>query len=200
MDYRANGFVSPFRPTPQNILANMLKHVEFVSPGPGMLLDLGCGDGLVLRQALETFPPSTLHRAVGVDLDKPLLEQSRDKILNGKEDAILSRLELYYGDIIAQHDPLLPILVPSRLNDLPLSTATAEKTQATTMDELIQSSSHVFVYLLPDALSKLAPLLLNVVEKKRKVVLSMRWEIPELHQYLACGGSQQQFYIYQLST
>jgi len=178
----------------------MLQHVEFKSPGQDTLLDLGCGDGLVLRQALETFPPSKLKRAIGVDLDKPLLEQSRDTFWtqekrrsNNEEreeekDLVLSRLELYHGDIIAQHDPLLPIIIPS----------SQEESKVVTMEGLIQSSSHVFVYLLPEALSKLASLLVDVVENKRKIVLSMRWEIPELQRHLACGGSQQQFYIYQL--
>ncbi|GJJ79184.1 hypothetical protein EMPS_11543 [Entomortierella parvispora] len=192
----ASGFVSPFRPTPQNLLETMLQHVEFQSPGQDTLLDLGCGDGLVLRQALETFPPSKLKRAIGVDLDKALLEQSRDTFLTKEKqqkaegDPILSRLELYYGDIIAQHDPLLPIMVP---------TTQLEESNTATMEALIRSSSHVFVYLLPEALSKLAPLLIDVIESKKKVVLSMRWEIPELQRHLVCGGSQQQFYIYRCS-
>ncbi|KAG0056188.1 hypothetical protein BGZ83_006097 [Gryganskiella cystojenkinii] len=212
----ANGFVSPYRPTPQDILASMLKHVHFSSPSRKMILDLGCGDGLVLRRALETFTPSKLVRAVGVDLDRALLEQSRDEIVaqtaqtqttsstisrndatlsadsglgSGQdENEILSRLELYYGDIVERYDePLLPILIPRGLSD-----------KITTMGDLLMESSHVFVYLLPEALSKLAPLLLDLVEKRQKVVLSMRWEIPELQSYLVCGGTEQHFYIYEL--
>ncbi|KAF8939421.1 hypothetical protein EDD21DRAFT_439880 [Dissophora ornata] len=191
----AGGFVSPFRPTPQDILSNLFRLVEFCTPNSS-LLDLGCGDGLVLIQALKTFPRSQLARAIGVDLDRPLLEAAKDKILLDNSgglvnddncNAILSRIELYHGDLITKDDPLASIMTPPTL---------AANAPAT-MRELIQDSSHLFVYLLPEALSKLAPLLLEAVKEQQKTVLSMRWEIPELAQYLVHGGSEHHYYIYK---
>lgn len=171
------------------------------------ILDLGCGDGLVLVQALETFSCSQLPRAIGVDLDQPLLEAARDRIqqehpsasfqptLNdSSEYDILSRLELYHGDLTDMHNPLTTIMAPPHPN------ATTTLPEPTTMDTLINQSSHLFVYLLPEALSKLAPLLLDALVTKHKVVLSMRWEIPELSEYLVHGGEHHQFYIYQSTT
>ncbi|KAF9119580.1 hypothetical protein BGX30_003757 [Mortierella sp. GBA39] len=200
----ANGYVSPFRPTPRDILTNMLQHVDFstteTNRGNSAILDLGCGDGLVLVQALETFPRSQLSRAIGVDLDRPLLEAAHDRIQQehpsstqpqaASEYDILSRLELYHGDLTTMQDPLTTIMAPPNpQNTTPSPTAT--------MDTLISESSHLFVYLLPEALSKLAPLLLDAMVTKHKVVLSMRWEIPELSDYLVHGGEHHQFYIYQ---
>ncbi|KAI1318201.1 hypothetical protein EDD11_007084 [Mortierella claussenii] len=193
----ASGFVSPFRPTPQDILARLFDHVQFSRSGSDTLLDLGCGDGLVLIQALKTFPPSQLRRTIGVDLDLPLLETSKTKIqedtqhdIDDDDDSmpILSRLELYHGDLTANDEPLFPILTPpSRAGD----------NSRQCMRRLVQESSHLFVYLLPEALSKLSLLLLEAIQIHHKVVLSMRWEIPDLRPYLVYGGEDQQFYIYQ---
>ncbi|KAG9319664.1 hypothetical protein KVV02_008138 [Mortierella alpina] len=205
----ASGFVSPFRPTPVDILSSLLQQVNFSSPGKDTLLDLGCGDGLVLLQALRTFPSSQLTRALGVDLDLPLLEACRDSLIhiphsdndkdkdNGCNDRhdddiepvhsdkdVRSRLELYHGDLTGEDEPLTTVLGPSR------------HSQSKTMNMLLQESSHIFVYLLPEALSKLAPLLLKAIESEHKVVLSMRWELVGFDRYLVQGGSDQQFYIY----
>ncbi|KAF9965008.1 hypothetical protein BGZ70_005562 [Mortierella alpina] len=204
----ASGFVSPFRPTPVDILSNLLQHVHFSSPGQDTLLDLGCGDGLVLLQALRTFPSSQLTRAIGVDLDLPLLEASRDKIFSANDshndndndndggcndqNAIdaQSRLELYHGDLTGEDEPLTTVLGPPR---------PSQHSQPKTMNMLLQESSHLFVYLLPEALSKLAPLLLKAIESEHKIVCSMRWSIEGLDKYLVQGGSDQQYYIYALS-
>ena len=205
---RASGFLSPFRPTPVDILSNLLQHVHFSSPGKDTLLDLGCGNGLVLLQALRTFPPSQLSRAIGVDLDLPLLEASRDKILSANDndkglndqnasDAdtssddqdMRSRLELYHGDLTTEDELLTTVLCPPRPSHAPPKT----------MKILLQESSHLFVYLLPEALSKLTPLLLKAIESEHKIVCSMRWSIEGLDKYLVQGGSDQQFYIYAKS-
>ncbi|KAF9176029.1 hypothetical protein BGX21_002272 [Mortierella sp. AD011] len=204
----ANGFISPFRPTPQDVLSNLFGNIEFSTPGKDSLLDLGCGDGLVLLQALQTFPRSQLVRAVGVDLDRPLLEAARDKILQSKsmtiedpdsshltsnyndaiEYDILPRLELYHGDLLDKDEALSSIITPS------MTTETAID-KPMTMRRLVQDCSHIFVYLLPEALSKLVPLLLESLEQG-KFVLSMQWEIPELKRYQAYGGADQRYYIY----
>jgi SAM-dependent methyltransferase len=200
----------------------MLQHVDFavstLSTTPGhwnnTILDLGCGDGLVLVQALETFSFSQLPRAIGVDLDRPLLEAARARIQQEhpptssstsssstsndiSEYDILSRLELYHGDLTEMHEPLTTIMAPPPPPPPPHPNPTTTFSEPTTMDTLINQSSHLFVYLLPEALSKLAPLLLDALITKHKVVLSMRWEIPELSDYLVHGGEHHQFYIYQ---
>jgi len=160
----------------------MLTHVHFSSTeGQDTLLDLGCGDGLVLFQALDTFPKITLKRAIGVDLDRVLLEQAITKVRSTEH---VDRLEVYYGDFSMLSNPLTQIYTPEN------------STSVATVGQIIAESSHVFVYLLPEALSKLASLLLEAVENN-KIVLSMRWEIPQLAPYLVHGGAHEQFYIYQ---
>ncbi|KAF9354012.1 hypothetical protein BGX26_008230 [Mortierella sp. AD094] len=202
----ANGFISPFRPTPQDVLSSLFGNIKFSTPGKDSLLDLGCGDGLVLLQALQTFPQSQLVRAVGVDLDRPLLETARDMILQSKSmttedledrhatsnfndgNAILSRLELYHGDLLDRDEALSSIIAPSMARETAID-------KPMTMRRLLQDCSHIFVYLLPAALSKLAPLLLESLEQG-KIVLSMQWEIPELKRYQTHGGADQRYYIY----
>ncbi|KAG0002376.1 hypothetical protein BGZ80_010321 [Entomortierella chlamydospora] len=204
----ANGFISPFRPTPQDVLSNLFGNIKFSTPGKDSLLDLGCGDGLVLLQALQTFPQSQLVRAVGVDLDRPLLEAARDKILQSKsmtiedpdsshstsnyndtiESDILPRLELYHGDLLDKDEALSSIITPSMTRETAID-------KPMTMRRLVQDCSHIFVYLLPEALSKLVPLLLESLEQG-KFVLSMQWEIPELKRYQTYGDADQRYYIY----
>ncbi|KAG0371385.1 hypothetical protein BC939DRAFT_476652 [Gamsiella multidivaricata] len=202
----ASGFVSPFRPTPEGILSKLLSHVDFSGPESGTLLDLGCGDGLVLVQALKAFPRSQLRRAVGVDLDRELLDYAKGKILrnnddgrregddDGQEYGVLGRLELYHGDLTTRDEALSVIMTPTAADH----GAEIEGKESMTMRILLDECSHIFVYLLPEALSKLAGLLKEAVERRQKVVLSMRWEIPELRGYQVHGGVDLQYYVYKL--
>ncbi|KAF9346894.1 hypothetical protein BGX34_003549 [Mortierella sp. NVP85] len=224
----ASGFVSPFRPSPEDILSTLFSQVNFSSPGQDLLVDLGCGDAKVLVQALKTFPPSRLVRAVGVDLDQSLLHATKDKILQeakeGKEEeggmkncdnghgddndnegqkkeeekvgqAIIPRLELYCGDITTMDDPLECIMSPSSGQEINMSRTIM------TIRKLLQDCSHVFVYLLPSALTKLAPILLEAVKHDRKVVMSMEWPIPELAQYqVQSTAGDGQFYVYHFPS
>ncbi|KAF9992570.1 hypothetical protein BGZ65_012078 [Modicella reniformis] len=191
----ASGSVSPFHPTPSDDLSALLEQLDFSRSGKVSLLDLGCGDAKVLIQALETFPRSQLVRAVGVDLDRFLLNIAKEKILQGTDShdddyAIMPRLELYHGNITTKDEPLDCVFGPSA-DDMSM-----------TMRRLLQSCSHIFVYLLPAALAKLAPTLLEAVEHTtaHTVVLSMRWPIPELVQYQVQDVVDQRFYIYSSST
>ncbi|KAF9405615.1 hypothetical protein BGZ94_003449 [Podila epigama] len=166
----------------------MLSHVHFSSPGQDTLTDLGSGDGLVLFQALDTFPKSDLRWAIGVDLDQTLLEQAATKVMPTPH---MDRLEEYYGDFTQLSNPLHQILAPT------VATGEAAPPVAANVGQVVARSSHLFVYLLPEALSKLVPILLEAVEQQAKIVMSMRWEIPELEKYLVHGGVSHNFYIYQ---
>ncbi|KAF9112037.1 hypothetical protein BGX27_004056 [Mortierella sp. AM989] len=215
----ASGYISPFRQTPQDILGNLLRNVEFSTPGKDSLVDLGCGDGLVLLQALATFPQSQLIRAIGVDLDMSLLETTRDKIQQDKsatpEDlasrqltsspegsndyAILPRLELYHGDLMNMDETLSTIMIPLKAGNISASSLhDSVYAGQMTMRRIVQDCSHIFVYLLPEAISKLEPLLLQALEQE-KIILSMQWEIPELKKYQTRGGADQRYYIYSRS-
>ncbi|KAG0221521.1 hypothetical protein B0O80DRAFT_528972 [Mortierella sp. GBAus27b] len=193
----ASGFVSPFHPSSQDSLGALFAQVEFSSPGNNSILDLGCGDAKVLLQALETFPRSQLARAVGVDLDLTLLTSTHEKILQDMETtppnhdyAVLPRLELYHGDITTMDEPLRSITDSSTADH-------GHNTPTVTIQTLLQECSHIFVYLLPPALTRLAPILLEAVKDKRKVVMSMRWPIPELAQYRIQSSVDDSYYIYQ---
>ncbi|KAG0224037.1 hypothetical protein BGW42_005407 [Actinomortierella wolfii] len=193
----ASNYVSPFRSAPEDTLANLLDQID-CSTEDSMLVDLGCGDGIVLAQALRRHPE--LKRVVGIDLDRTLLDKAKDSL----EDIITNhatkgslctpppqppRAELYCGDLTNLTDPIELILDTS-------PSSVPERPQ-TTVGAIIQQSSHLFVYHLPTALQKLGPILLDAVENQGKIVLSMQWEIPALEPYLVYGGPEQNFRIYR---
>jgi SAM-dependent methyltransferase len=53
------------------------KIAELWFPEPARILDLGCGDGILGRLMLETFPGAT---AVFADFSEPMLEAARAKL------------------------------------------------------------------------------------------------------------------------
>ncbi|KAG0254107.1 hypothetical protein DFQ27_007021 [Actinomortierella ambigua] len=199
----ANNYVSPFRPTPEQTLAHLLDHVDF-GTGNKVLLDLGCGDGIVLAQALRRY--SGLKRVIGIDLDQELLTKAKDKL----EDAVQhqqqqqqqqeqqhlhrQRAELYCGDLTNLTDPIKTFFDTTDCSSLEDE---GHHRPAETVGSLIQQSSHLFVYHLPAALEKLGPVLLEAVEQHGKTVLSMQWEVPALAPYVVFGGPEQHYRIYK---
>ncbi|KAF9975635.1 hypothetical protein BGZ73_000649 [Actinomortierella ambigua] len=186
----ANNYVSPFKPTPEETLAHLLDHVDF-STGNEVLLDLGCGDGIVLVQALKRYPE--LKRVIGIDLNEALLAKAKAKL----EDTVHSQngqpqqhAELYCGDLTNRTDPIKTILDTD-------NTPMDDHPRPETVGSLIQQSTYLFVYHLPPALQKLGPVLLEAVEQQGKTVLSMQWEVPALAPYLVYGGSEQNYRIYK---
>jgi ubiquinone/menaquinone biosynthesis C-methylase UbiE len=61
---------SPLRPAFEAAHAAVLRTVVRLAPGPGRILDVGCGTGLLLRRASRIFPRSNL---VGVDISAGML-------------------------------------------------------------------------------------------------------------------------------
>lgn len=84
---------APFYPTPQVVLERMLKLGE-LKKGETMY-DLGSGDGRIVITAAQKFQA----RAIGVELDKGLVVQSRQRI--GKLD-LASSASIIEGDIFEQ--------------------------------------------------------------------------------------------------
>ena len=64
----------PDRPRQLDVLLRVLR---FAPKPPRRVLDLGCGDGLLLATVLEAFPES---EGVGVDYSPPMLEQARTRL------------------------------------------------------------------------------------------------------------------------
>ena len=73
-------------PLAQEQIEVMLKVASAWQPNPEMVLDLGCGDGILGRAVLERAPDA---HVVFVDFSAPMLEATREKIPPGASVRIL---------------------------------------------------------------------------------------------------------------
>src|SRR5262245_41373808 len=64
-------------PDRQRQLDVMLRVLRFSPRQPRRVLDLGCGDGILLATVLEAFPESA---GVGLDFSPHMLEQARARL------------------------------------------------------------------------------------------------------------------------
>jgi len=85
---------APYYPTPQVVVDRMLKLGE-LKKGE-RVYDLGSGDGRIIIAATQKFGAT----AVGVELDKALVDQSRQRLLSLNLGKLASVIE---GDIFAQN-------------------------------------------------------------------------------------------------
>lgn len=68
----AQGFLSPFIPTPTRLLDALFCRVHCTTAD--VVVDLGCGDGRVIVSAVR----ATGCRGIGVDLDASLIEKAKE--------------------------------------------------------------------------------------------------------------------------
>src|SRR6516164_584184 len=66
----------PDRPRQLDVLLRLLRQAP---RQPGRVLDLGCGDGLLLATVLEAFPEAT---GQAVDFSPLMLERARQRLAN----------------------------------------------------------------------------------------------------------------------
>jgi len=72
----AEGYISPFRPTSDDVIVEILKTLQ---PSPlDLVVDCGCGDGRVLIAIAKKCG----CKCVGLDLDEDLLENARKEAAN----------------------------------------------------------------------------------------------------------------------
>lgn len=84
----------PFVPTPEATVHAML---EVVQAGPGdIVYDLGSGDGRIVIAAVRDFG---VERAVGIDINKKLVEESR---ANAKSEGVADRATFKVGNIFEE--------------------------------------------------------------------------------------------------
>ena len=97
--YMAGSRLAPYVPAPSAVGTTMLQLAR-LSPHE-VVLDLGCGDGRLLRQAVHEFGAAS---AVGYELDEGLVATARD--LNGDDERLCVRLAdaLSAADDIARAD------------------------------------------------------------------------------------------------
>lgn len=84
----------PFVPTPEETVRTML---EVVEAGPeDIVYDLGSGDGRIVIAAVRDFD---VKRAIGIDINAELVEQSRQ---NAEEAGVADRASFLVGNIFSE--------------------------------------------------------------------------------------------------
>ena len=83
--------LAPFVPTPMPVVEKMLEVAQVTSGD--VVYDLGSGDGRIVIMAAQKYGA----RAVGVELDRHLVEESRETVHNAKLDGLVTILQ---GDLL----------------------------------------------------------------------------------------------------
>lgn len=83
-------------PTPDEVVEAMCKLGEVGKDD--VVYDLGCGDGRIVITAITKFKAK---RGVGVDIDKALVEESRD---NAREAKVEGKVEFRHQDVLTIKD------------------------------------------------------------------------------------------------
>ncbi len=86
--------VVPFVPTPLDVVQKMLEYAEVTQDD--VVYDLGSGDGRIVIMAAQKFGA----RAVGIELDEKLFEESTAKI---KELGLEKRAKIIHGNIFESY-------------------------------------------------------------------------------------------------
>lgn len=103
----------PYVPSPQSVVANMLK---FAKVGPrDFIIDLGSGDGRIVRTAALVYGA----RGFGVDIDEELVRKANE---DAKAEGIADRAQFLTRDLfktdISQATVLTMYLLPNTVNML----------------------------------------------------------------------------------
>jgi hypothetical protein len=156
--------LAPFNPTcdqAQQTALDLLRLDE-----NDVLFDLGCGDGRLLVTAVENLKGL---RCVGIEMD-PVFTSRAVKTIGELPDEMQTRIEIREGDVLelGYKDKDAPPVAQQKS-----STAT-EKSKGETTGELCQNltllndATAVYLFLVPNGLKKVKPLLDRVVEIRKK--------------------------------
>jgi protein-L-isoaspartate O-methyltransferase len=100
-----------FVPTPRDVVAQMLELAGVQKKD--VVFDLGSGDGRIVIVAAKTYGA----KGVGVELDKHLVEQSRDNV---DQAGVSELVRIEYADIFKQdlsHADVVALYLPPNLMD-----------------------------------------------------------------------------------
>jgi len=167
--------LAPFNPTSDSAIEVALQLLD-LSPGDA-LVDIGCGDGRVLLSAAKREP--RLYRCIGLESDPLIFDKAKKRVddFNQHDEqsgATLSKrvqVELFGLDASSSGAATL-------LDTIALECETLQKQQqdeeTTTLRK--KKNSHklaIFVYLVPNGLKVIQPLLHQLVKRGGKVVSNM---------------------------
>ena len=101
----------PYVPSPQSVVADMLRYAE-VGPGD-FLIDLGSGDGRIVRTAAKVFGA----RGFGVEIKDDLVKQANEA---ARTEGLSDRIKFVKADLfrtdISQATVITMYLLPDTVN------------------------------------------------------------------------------------
>ncbi|KAI8995929.1 hypothetical protein BC832DRAFT_595745 [Gaertneriomyces semiglobifer] len=186
----ARGYISPFLSSPDEVIPKVAAFLVNHTSGPAnrthTIIDLGCGNGTLLSGlggGLREYGVDV--KMIGIDLDEKLVKQAQERV-EPADTWLFENLELYVGDILdpTPVDRVHPIQAAVRNSD--------------TVLDLVGRATIVVLYLLPEAIEKLASRLMEQLTAG-KMVISIRWPLKSrTHEFDGFAISQGDgFWAYQ---
>jgi protein-L-isoaspartate O-methyltransferase len=198
----------PFVPSPQSVVADMLRYAD-VGPGD-FLIDLGSGDGRIVRTAAKVFGA----RGFGVEIKDDLVKQANE---DAKSEGIADRVRFIKADLfktdISQATVITMYLLPDTVNllkdkflaelkpgtrivshDYPLNGWLPEKTEQFELEEKRDISgvttTLIYVYLVPAKVSGTWRATVPAKISREPITLNLRQQITRIYGTARVNGKE----------
>ena len=198
----------PYVPSPQSVVADMLRYAE-VSAGD-FLIDLGSGDGRIVLTAAKVFGA----RGFGVEIKDDLVRKSNEA---AKNEGLAERVRFMKQDLfktdLSQATVITMYLLPDTVNllkdkflselrpgtrivshDYPLTGWLPEKQEQFDLEEKINISgvttTVIYVYLVPARVAGKWQATLPAKISKQPIVLDLRQQITRIYGSARINGKE----------
>jgi Methyltransferase domain len=198
----------PYIPSPQSVVSDMLRYAE-VGPND-FLIDLGSGDGRIVRTAAKVFGA----RGFGVDIKEELVRQANEA---AAREGIADRAKFYQRDLfktdLSQASVVTMYLLPDTVNllrdkllaelkpgtriishDYPLTGWAAEKDRVFDLPEKVQISgvttTILWLYIVPAKVQGRWQTRVPASLAKQSASLELRQDITAVHGSMRLDGRE----------
>jgi hypothetical protein len=198
----------PYVPSPQSVVSDMLRYAN-VGPDD-FLIDLGSGDGRIVRTAAKVFGA----RGFGVDIKESLVRQAneaarregigdrakfyqRDLFKTALSQATVVTMSLLPNTVVLLKDKFLAELKPgTRIvsHDYPLSGWDPVDTKEFELDEKVPISgvktTIIWLYVVPASVQGRWGVELPAALSKRAATLELKQNVTSVHGWMAIDGDE----------
>ena len=198
----------PFVPSPESVVSDMLRYAE-VGPGD-FLIDLGSGDGRIVRTAAKVFGA----RGFGVEIKENLVRQANEA---AQKEGIAERARFYKQDLfktdLSQASVVTMYLLPDTVNllrekllaelkpgariishDYPLTGWLPDKEKEFELDEKVAISgvktTILWLYVVPAKVQGHWGVELPPVVSKRAGTLELKQQLTSVHGWMRVDGEE----------
>lgn len=168
-----------------------------------VLYDLGAGDG---RVCLEAFVHRRCHSSVGIEIEPILIQRFQHLIqdltttlaednTNGTTNSTtpVPHIVAYQGDL---RQVLTSLVHKNNNHFIVVPTATTTST-STTSQTLLPNPTVITLYLLPEAIQEIEPLLIELLRQHKALrILCNTWGLPTLQPYRTKNVNGTTLYLY----